>query len=254
MVCLAGAVLLAPGRSSLAPAVLRRLGTCSRTCPQPGYHSGSRPPRRCSLRRWTSWPSGAVLAPPVRLIDATPCRAALAGRERSELPWPPRYCAAHSRWYCGLKLYLVTTPDGMPVAWCLASPDRQREPPPLLAHAPSPALRPGLPSSATRASPAGLRDLSPRYGMRLSPHPARGPRHAPSAGSPVIYRSTTPSRPLDLQRHAPHHRPLRPSPPAPSAHLTLHLSSYLLPLAPRLEASAVAWCHWTSRRPPCHDR
>src|SRR5580700_6078636 len=29
---------------------------------------------------------------------------------------------AHSRWYWGLKLYLVTTPDGMPVAWCLADP------------------------------------------------------------------------------------------------------------------------------------
>jgi hypothetical protein len=32
------------------------------------------------------------------------------------------YCAAHSRWYWGLKLYLLTTPDGMPTAWCLASP------------------------------------------------------------------------------------------------------------------------------------
>ena len=32
------------------------------------------------------------------------------------------YCAAHSRWYWGLKLYLLTTPDGAPVNWCLASP------------------------------------------------------------------------------------------------------------------------------------
>jgi hypothetical protein len=31
------------------------------------------------------------------------------------------YCAAHSRWYWGLKPYLVTTPDVMPVAWCQAS-------------------------------------------------------------------------------------------------------------------------------------
>jgi hypothetical protein len=28
----------------------------------------------------------------------------------------------HSRRYWGLKLYLITAPDGMPVAWCLASP------------------------------------------------------------------------------------------------------------------------------------
>jgi len=32
------------------------------------------------------------------------------------------YCAAHSLWYWGLKLYLITTPDAMPLTWCLASP------------------------------------------------------------------------------------------------------------------------------------
>jgi hypothetical protein len=32
------------------------------------------------------------------------------------------YCAAYSRWYWGLKLYLVATPEGMPAAWCLADP------------------------------------------------------------------------------------------------------------------------------------
>src|SRR6266568_4918166 len=32
------------------------------------------------------------------------------------------YCAAHSRWYWGLKLYLICTAEGMPVAWCLADP------------------------------------------------------------------------------------------------------------------------------------
>ena len=32
------------------------------------------------------------------------------------------YCASHSRWYWGLKLYLVTTLDGMPITWCLADP------------------------------------------------------------------------------------------------------------------------------------
>ncbi|CAM4301627.1 transposase [Kibdelosporangium persicum] len=32
------------------------------------------------------------------------------------------YCAAHSRFYWGLKLYLVCTGDGMPIMWCLANP------------------------------------------------------------------------------------------------------------------------------------
>lgn len=32
------------------------------------------------------------------------------------------YCASHSRWYWGLKLYLVCAGDGMPIMWCLATP------------------------------------------------------------------------------------------------------------------------------------
>jgi hypothetical protein len=63
---------------------------------------------------------------PVRLIDATPvpCGASRETVKRSDLAgWAHYgYCAAHSRWYWGLKLYLITTPDGMPVAWCLADP------------------------------------------------------------------------------------------------------------------------------------
>jgi DDE family transposase len=32
------------------------------------------------------------------------------------------YCASHSRFYWGLKLYLVCTPAGMPILWALADP------------------------------------------------------------------------------------------------------------------------------------
>jgi hypothetical protein len=92
-----------------------------------------------------------VLVRPVRLIDATrvPCGASRETVKRSELAgWAHYgYCAAHSRWYWGLKLYLVTTPDGMPVAWCLADPKiGEREvAAALLAHAARVgALRPGL--------------------------------------------------------------------------------------------------------------
>jgi hypothetical protein len=88
---------------------------------------------------------------PVRLIDATPvpCGASRETVRRSELAgWAHYgYCAAHSRWYWGLKLYLVTTPDGMPVAWCLADPKigEREAAAELLAHAArTGALRPGL--------------------------------------------------------------------------------------------------------------
>jgi hypothetical protein len=88
---------------------------------------------------------------PVRLIDATPvpCGASRETVKRSELAgWAHYgYCASHSRWYWGLKLYLISTPDGMPVAWCLADPKiGEREVAgELLAHAArTGALRPGL--------------------------------------------------------------------------------------------------------------
>ena len=61
-----------------------------------------------------------------RLLDATPvpCGASRATVRRSELAgWAGYgYDRSHSRWYWGLKLYLLACPDGLPVTWCLASP------------------------------------------------------------------------------------------------------------------------------------
>jgi hypothetical protein len=61
----------------------------------------------------------------LRLIDATPvpCGTSRDTARRSDLVgWANYgYCSSHSRWYWGLKLYLVTTLDGMPITWCLAS-------------------------------------------------------------------------------------------------------------------------------------
>jgi hypothetical protein len=61
-----------------------------------------------------------------RLLDATPvpCGASRETVKRSELAgWASYgYDASHSRWYWGLKLYVLAAPDGMPVAWCLANP------------------------------------------------------------------------------------------------------------------------------------
>jgi len=62
----------------------------------------------------------------LRLIDATPvpCATSRQTVRRSDLAGYAGYgyCAAHSRWYWGLKLYLLCAPDGMPITWCLADP------------------------------------------------------------------------------------------------------------------------------------
>ena len=62
-----------------------------------------------------------------RLLDATPvpCGTSRQTVRRPELArWAGYgYCAAHSRWHWGLKLDLLATAEGMPVAWCRASPE-----------------------------------------------------------------------------------------------------------------------------------
>src|SRR5664280_2399871 len=66
----------------------------------------------------------------LRLIDATPlpCGTSRETVNRSDIGGTGGYgfCAAHTRYYWGLKLYLVTAPDGMPVTWCLADPKLPR--------------------------------------------------------------------------------------------------------------------------------
>jgi hypothetical protein len=61
-----------------------------------------------------------------RLLDSTPvpCGSSRETAKRSELRgWANYgYCAAHSRYFWGLRLYLFATPDGIPTAWCLADP------------------------------------------------------------------------------------------------------------------------------------
>jgi hypothetical protein len=60
------------------------------------------------------------------ITDATPvpCGMSRETVKRSDLAGHASYgyCSSHSRWYWGLKLYLVCTGDGMPVMWCLANP------------------------------------------------------------------------------------------------------------------------------------
>jgi hypothetical protein len=62
----------------------------------------------------------------LRLIDSTPvpCAASRETVKRSELAGEAGYgyCASHSRFFWGFRLYLLTTPEGMPVIWGLANP------------------------------------------------------------------------------------------------------------------------------------
>ncbi|QDQ93972.1 IS982 family transposase [Rhodococcus sp. WB9] len=60
------------------------------------------------------------------ITDATPvpCGMSRETVKRSDLAGHAGYgyCASHSRYYWGLKLYLVCAGDGMPIMWCLAHP------------------------------------------------------------------------------------------------------------------------------------
>ena len=61
-----------------------------------------------------------------RLFDSTPipCGKSRESVKRSDLAGHAghAYCASHSRYFWGFRLYLVCTPDRMPIVWGLANP------------------------------------------------------------------------------------------------------------------------------------
>jgi DDE family transposase len=130
LVCLAVAQVLLGARSEhhWLRLCYGRLGHLFPYLPrQPGYHKRVKAaaPLICKTTLYlaTLCPSWAD---DLRLLDGTPvpCGTSRQTVQRSELAGLANYgyCAAHSRWYWGLKLYLLTTAEGMPVAWCLADP------------------------------------------------------------------------------------------------------------------------------------
>ena len=130
LVCLAVAQVLLGARSEhhWLRLCYGRLGHLFPYLPkQPGYHKRVKAAAplicRATLHLATLCPSWAD---ELRLFDATPvpCGTSRQTVRHSELAGLANYgyCAAHSRWYWGLKLYLLTTAEGMPVAWCLADP------------------------------------------------------------------------------------------------------------------------------------
>ena len=62
----------------------------------------------------------------LRLLDSTPvpCAASRETVKRSDLAGHAGYgyCASHSRFFWGFRLYLIATAEGMPVIWGLAHP------------------------------------------------------------------------------------------------------------------------------------
>ncbi len=85
----------------------------------------------------------------LRLVDSTPvpCAASRETVKRSELAGHAGYgyCKSHHRYFWGFRLYVLTGPDGMPVAWCLANPKLgEREVVAALLDHERERLRPGL--------------------------------------------------------------------------------------------------------------
>jgi hypothetical protein len=130
LVCLAAAQALLGARSEhhWLRVCFGRLGHLFPYLPkQPGYHKRVKAaaPLICKTMLYlaTQCPSWAD---DLRLIDGTPipCGTSRETAKRSDLAGFANYgyCASHSRWYWGLKLYVITTAEGMPVAWCLADP------------------------------------------------------------------------------------------------------------------------------------
>jgi hypothetical protein len=130
LVCLAVAQVLLGARSEhhWLRMCYARLGHLFPYLPkQPGYHKRVKAaaPLICQTTLYLArlCPS---FADGLRLFDATPvpCGMSRCTSQRSDLAgWAGYgYCASHSRWYWGLKLYLLTTAEGVPVAWCLATP------------------------------------------------------------------------------------------------------------------------------------
>ncbi|GLZ15317.1 hypothetical protein Acsp04_55520 [Actinomadura sp. NBRC 104425] len=146
----------------------------------------------------------------VWIADSTPVEC---GRSRFTIQlsqmagWADHgYCRSHSRWFWGLRLYLLCTPAGMPITWALASPRtgraggggrdaRGRA---------GPGGRPAGPAARGRA--AGLVGGHP---IRAAPRAARsGPRHGDlrqdvGEGGVVV---DVAGREHDRRRQAPQHR------------------------------------------------
>lgn len=100
---------------------------------QPGYNKRVRAlaPQGCLLINALAR-SSPSFCDRLRLLDSTPvpCAQSRETVKRSDLAGAAAYgyCASHSRYFWGFRLYLVCSPDGMPHGFCLApanEPERE---------------------------------------------------------------------------------------------------------------------------------
>lgn len=151
----------------------------------------------------------------VWVCDSTPvpCGTSRPTVKRSEVAgWASYgYCASHSRFYWGLRLFLVCTPTGMPILWALASPkidEREVLAAMLEVDAPIVRERPGLLLITDKgfASKAFERSLSEQGITLLRPSMKR---EAARPGEPMLKKvrqliesvNDTLKGQLDLEQH-----------------------------------------------------
>jgi hypothetical protein len=125
----------------------------------------------------------------LRLVDSTPvpCAASRETVRRSDLAGHAGYgyCKSHHRYFWGFRLYLLAAPDGLPTAWCLATPKLgEREVVAAMLDHERAGLRPGLLILGDKGF-AGqeFEQLVAGYGARLlRPDRADEPRRHGSLG------------------------------------------------------------------------
>jgi Transposase DDE domain len=109
----------------------------------------------------------------LRLVDSTPvpCAASRETVKRSALAGHAGYgyCKSHHRYFWGFRLYVLAAPDGLPVAWCLATPKLgEREVVAALLDHERTRLRPGLLILADKGfAGRDFEQLVADYGARL---------------------------------------------------------------------------------------
>src|SRR6266704_6808597 len=148
----------------------------------------------------------------LRLVDSTPlpCAASRETVQRSDLAGHAGYgyCASHSRFFWGFRLYLITTAEGMPVIWGLAHPGLgEREVVTALLERDHHLIRAGqviLGDKGLRRT--GLRGLHHQRARR-APDPPRPQGRA----RPV--RAARPAPPVDRGHHRHPHGPAHPRKP-----------------------------------------
>jgi hypothetical protein len=136
LVCLAVAQILldCPGERRFLRLAMTRLGHLFPYLPkQPGYNKRMRAlaPQIVRLLNAVAFASPSW-CDNVRLLDSTPvpCAASRETVKRSDFAGHAAYgyCASHSRYFWGFRLYLLCASDGMPIAFELApanAPERE---------------------------------------------------------------------------------------------------------------------------------